>query len=133
MPGFIVFTICFINTIFTLIFKTPDIMKFLKQKNLLPAIKEFLILTNSIRREAYERKIKSFIAINDIIEIEYYKQKEIVIVENIEVLPNSPVSKPTDLVIKVKLKRLCTNSSIEFTSDNFKYIRHINHKNPPTL
>jgi hypothetical protein len=70
--------------------------------------------------------IKSVVAVGDVIEVEYHGQKEIYKVEKFEVILNNDNYIPIDWVIHVKFSYNNGDSSIECTSDNFKYIRHIN-------
>jgi hypothetical protein len=78
------------------------------------------------------KKIKSFVAVGDTIEVEYLGGfKQIVRVEKFEVIPNHQYLRPIDFVIHCKFSTDNGNgiSSIECTSDNFKYIRHVKHLN----
>ena len=71
--------------------------------------------------------IKSVVAVGDVIEVEHYGEKEIYKVEQFEIILNNPYTRPIDFVIHVKFSYNNGISSIECTSDNFKYIRHISH------
>lgn len=71
--------------------------------------------------------IKSAIAVGDVIEAEYYGQRDIYKVVEFEVILNSPHIRPIDLVIRVKFSYNNGISSIHCTSDKFKYIKHISH------
>jgi hypothetical protein len=82
------------------------------------------------RKNVYERKrIHSFIEVGDVIEIEELGENKICKVEDFQVIPNSPQCRPIDCVIHVKLSQDHGTyvSSSEYTSNNFKYIRHISH------
>jgi hypothetical protein len=70
--------------------------------------------------------IKSFVAVGDVIEVLHYGKKEIYKVEKFEVIMNSLYA-PTEFVIHVKFSYNDGISSIECTSDNFQYVRHISH------
>lgn len=70
--------------------------------------------------------IKSFIAVGDVIEVLHYGEKGIYKVEEFEVVMNS-LYVPTQFVIYVKFSYNEGASSIECTSDSFRYIRHISH------
>lgn len=72
--------------------------------------------------------IKSVIAVGDIIEAEYLEgKKDIYKIEKFEVILNNPHFRPIDFVIRVRLSYDNGISSIECTSDKFKYIKHISH------
>lgn len=77
------------------------------------------------KQKKSDRTIKSFVTIGDIIEVEEYGRKRIYKVEKFEVVPNSSGGTPTEFVIHVKFSYNNDISSVECTSDNFKYIRHI--------
>jgi len=72
------------------------------------------------------KMIKSFVAVGDVIEVLHYGQKEIYKVEKFEVIMNNLYA-PTEFVIRVKFSYNDGVSSIECTSDNFQYVRHISH------
>jgi hypothetical protein len=72
------------------------------------------------------KTIKSFVAVGDVIEVLHYGEKEIYKVEQFEVIMNN-LCAPTEFVIHVKFSYNEGVSSIECTSDNFKYVRHISH------
>ena len=74
----------------------------------------------------HDKMIKSFIAVGDVIEVLHYGESQIYKVEKFEVIMNSLYA-PTEFVIHVKFSYNNGISSIECTSDNFKYIRHISH------
>lgn len=74
-----------------------------------------------------KKSIKSVVAVGDVIEVEYCGQRDIYKVEKFEVILNNPHIRPIDFVIIVKLSYNKGISSIECTSDNFKYIKHISH------
>lgn len=71
--------------------------------------------------------IKSIVAVGDVIEVEHHGENQIYKVEKFEVILNNPHTRPVDFVIHVKFSYNNGISSIECTSDNFKYIRHISH------
>jgi len=76
-----------------------------------------------------KKRIKSFIEVGDTIEIEECGRNKIVKVEDFQVIPNSPQCRPIDCVIHVKFSQDhgSFKSGSEYTSNNFKYIRHIEH------
>jgi hypothetical protein len=69
--------------------------------------------------------IKSFIAVGDVIEVEEYGELQVYKVEKFEVIMNG--YPPTEFVILVQFSYNDGISTIECTSDNFKYVRHISH------
>lgn len=71
--------------------------------------------------------INSVVAVGDVIEVEWNGKRKIYKVEKFEVILNSPHVRPIDWVIHVKLSHNNGISSIECTSDNFKYVRHVSH------
>lgn len=71
--------------------------------------------------------IKSVVAVGDVIEVEHCGKNEIYKVEQFEVILNNPNGRPIDWVIHCKFSYNNGISSIECTSENFKYIRHISH------
>ena len=73
------------------------------------------------------KQIRSVVAVGDVIEVEQYGEKHIYKVEKFDVRLNNPYTRPIDFVIHVKLSYNHGISSIECTSDKFKYIRHISH------
>jgi uncharacterized protein YodC (DUF2158 family) len=82
------------------------------------------IMSSEIKTE--NKLIKSFIAVGDVIEVEHCGELTTYKVEKFEVIPNSLYG-PTEFVIHVKFSYNNGVSSIECTSDNFKYVRHISH------
>ena len=71
------------------------------------------------------KQIKSVVGVGDVIEAEYLGSKQIFKIEKIEVALNNNNIRPIDWVIVMKVSY--DNGTIECTSDNFKYIRHITH------
>lgn len=86
---------------------------------------------NLIKRlfiSSQDKTIKSVVTVGDIIEVAYggfVHLREIVKVEEFEVVLNSDHERPIEWVIKVKFTSLDGKSSTECTSDKFKYIRHV--------
>jgi hypothetical protein len=74
--------------------------------------------------------ISSVVAVGDVIEVEAeWGERYIYKVENFEVILNNNNIRPIDFVIHVIYSYNNGISSIECTSDNFKYVRHISHAN----
>ena len=87
---------------------------------------------NSIESELEEqppnyitKTIKSFVSVGDVIEVEHHGKNVIYRVDQFEVIPNSPELRPIDFVILVTFSS-SHGGSITCTSNNFKYIRHMN-------
>ena len=77
-------------------------------------------------RNKKEKSIKSFVAVGDVIEVLHCGNLCVYKVEKFEVIMDGNYI-PTDFVIHVKFSYNDGISSIECTSDNFKYVRHISH------
>lgn len=75
-----------------------------------------------------QKFIKSFIEVGDVIRVFYNGYEKIYKVEKFEVIPNHPTVTPTDFVINCKFSWNKGKNSIECTSENFKYISHIDKK-----
>lgn len=71
------------------------------------------------------KTIKSFVSVGDVIEVEHHGKNVIYRVDQFEVIPNSPELRPIDFVILVTFSS-SHGGSITCTSNNFKYIRHMN-------
>lgn len=76
-------------------------------------------------KKKVSQTIKSFVVVGDTIEVLHHGDKQIYKVEQFEVVPNSAGGSPTEFVIYCKFRYNDGNSSIGCTSDNFKYIKHI--------
>lgn len=82
-----------------------------------------------MKHQGQERTIKSFVAVGDVIEVEEYGENRIYTVDQFEVIPNGVGARATEFVIQVKFSYNHGESSVQCTSDKFKYIRHISYIN----
>lgn len=116
-----------IKSIYTIIKNVDSICVVKYSENNLSESKEIEDTNSSVKE-----KILSFVAVGDVIEVEYLGTNVIYQVDQFEVKPNSPHLRPIDFVIVVTLSDF-NGGSITCTSDNFKYIRHIRHINSSTI